>query len=168
MHYKCIYFSFLLSVEDIPLAIFQPNANFLRAVIINYILKCNWSHSWWLFIIQHMKEYVKCELHKKYFIQVPLSTEWACVGTKHPEDWQETREKTFHQYQGYLEKLLLYFFREDKKNKEYQIITNISRIIVLQQATEFIKLVGRFQNGQASLLPYVNYAKNILQKLQRL
>ena len=67
LHYKCIYFLFLLSAEDIPLAIFQPNANFLRAVIINYILKCNWSHSWWLFIIQHMKEYVKCELHKKIF-----------------------------------------------------------------------------------------------------
>lgn len=83
-----------------------------------------------------MKEYAKCEWHKKYFTQVPLSKEWACVLVKKRlEYWQETREKTFYQYQGYLEKP--YFFREGRKNKAYQIITNISKIAVLQQTTEF-------------------------------
>lgn len=82
MHYKCVYFSFLLSAEDIPLAMFQKNATFFGAVIINYMLKYNWSPSWWFFIIHHMNKYVKCEWHKKYFTQVPLSAEWACAGYK--------------------------------------------------------------------------------------
>lgn len=89
---------------------------------------------------------------KIYFTQVPWSTEQECLGKKNL--------LVKNQDHGYLKSFYFTFSEKaGKTNKDYQIITNISKIVALQ-TTEFTC-------WKISKFPNANYAQDVLQKLLR-